>query len=162
FRSAARFAGDDPVEMASIHALAGALFADVGAHDRAKREFERSIELARSADQQRQTAWSTAVLGRTQVQQFDLDAAEESLRLGFAVAKAERWTAFLPYPESFLGEVWTRQGRATEAAGAFEHAFALGRQVNDACWEGYGMRGLGLLRAAEGDLEGAVDLIEDA
>jgi DNA-binding SARP family transcriptional activator len=161
-RSAVQLADDDPVEMAAIHAVAGTLFADAGAHDRAKGEFERSIELARSAEQPRQTAWSTAVLGRTQVQQFELDAAEESLRLGCAVAKAERWTAFLPYPESFLGEVWMRQGRATEAADAFGHAFELGRQVNDACWEGYGMRGLGLLRAAEGDLEGAVDLIEDA
>ena len=159
-RSAVQLADDDPVEMAAIHAVAGTLFADAGAHDRAKGEFERSIELARSAEQPRQTAWSTAVLGRTQVQQFELDAAEESLRLGCAVAKAERWTAFLPYPESFLGEVWMRQGKATEAADAFGHAFELGRQVNDACWEGYGMRGLGLLRAAEGDVEGAVDLIE--
>jgi tetratricopeptide (TPR) repeat protein len=161
-RSAAELAGDDPVEMGAIHAVAGALFADVGAHDRAIGEFERSMALARSAGQQRQTAWSAAVMGRTQVQQFELEAAEESLRLGCEVAKAERWTAFLPYPEAFLGEVWTRQGKAGEAADAFEHAFALGRQVDDACWEGYGVRGLGLLRAATGDLDGAVDLIEDA
>jgi DNA-binding SARP family transcriptional activator len=161
-RRAIELAGEDPVEMGAIHAIAGARFADLGAHDRAIGELERSIDLARSSGQERQRAWSTAVKGRTQVQQFELDGAEESLRLGCEVAKAERWTAFLPYPEAFLGEVWTRQGKAAEGADAFEHAFALGRQVDDACWEGYGMRGLGLLRAAAGDLEGAVDLIEDA
>ena len=58
--------------------------------------------------------------------------------------------------------MWIRQGDLDRADEAFEHAFALGCQVNDACWEAYGMRGLGLLRAARGDLGGAALLLEDA
>src|SRR5581483_10541542 len=48
------------------------------------------------------------------------------------------------------------------ASEAFEHAFALGAQVNDACWEAYGVRGLGLLHAAKGDLGTAIQTIGDA
>src|SRR5581483_11396120 len=48
------------------------------------------------------------------------------------------------------------------ASEAFEHAFALGAQVNDACWEAYGVRGLGLLHAAKGDLGTAIQTIDDA
>jgi hypothetical protein len=34
--------------------------------------------------------------------------------------------------------------------------------VDDACWEAYSVRGLGLLTAARGDLAGAIELMEDA
>jgi hypothetical protein len=34
--------------------------------------------------------------------------------------------------------------------------------VDDACWESYGVRGFGLLRAARGDLAGAVETMSDA
>ena len=74
----------------------------------------------------------------------------------------ERWTAFAPCPEALSAEVWVRRGDLARAADAFEHAFALACQVDDACWEAYGARGLGLLRAAHGDLSGAVEQLEDA
>jgi hypothetical protein len=48
------------------------------------------------------------------------------------------------------------------AAETFEHAFALGCRVDDACWEAYGVRGFGLLKAARGDLPGAVTTLDDA
>jgi hypothetical protein len=39
----------------------------------------------------------------------------------------------------------------------YEHAFALGCQIGDPCWEGLAQRGLGLLRAASGDIDAAVE-----
>ena len=75
---------------------------------------------------------------------------------------AERWTAFVPYPESLLAEVWIRRGDATRATDALQHSFAVACSVDDACWEAYSVRGLGLLRAADGDLLGSVELMEDA
>ena len=88
--------------------------------------------------------------------------AEDLLTEARDLARAERWTAFLSYPEALLAEVWVRQGRADLAAEAFEHAFTLGCSVDDACWEAYSVRGLGLLTAAGGDLAGAIELMEDA
>jgi ATP/maltotriose-dependent transcriptional regulator MalT len=78
------------------------------------------------------------------------------------LTRNERWTAFLAFPEALLAEVWIRGGDLDRAAEAFEHAFALGSQVGDVCWEAYAVRGFGLLRAARGDLDGAVERMGEA
>ena len=161
-QTAEQLAAGDAVELARIRAVTGSLLADTGAHDRAAESLRDSIQLAESTGQRKQQAWSTAVLGRTYLLCDELDRAEEMLQRGREMTRSERWTAFLAYPEALLAEVWVRQGDLDRADEAFEHAFALGCEVDDACWEAYGVRGLGLLRAARGDLEGAVDVMEDA
>lgn len=152
----------DPLELSKINAIFGTHHADLGAHDRAVQALHESIRLAGSVGHVKQEAWSSAVLGRTHLLRNELDAAEETLNRGRELTRAERWTTFLAYPESLLAEVWVRRGDLDRAAEAFEHAFALGCQVDDACWEAYGVRGFGLLRAARGDLAGAVDTMDEA
>jgi DNA-binding SARP family transcriptional activator len=161
-QTAEHLAPADPAELARIRAVEGAVLADTGAHDQAEEALRDSILLAESTGQRKQQAWSTAVLGRTYLLRDELDGAEEMLQRGREMTMSERWTAFLAYPEALLAEVWVRQGDLDRADEAFEHAFALGCQVNDACWEAYGVRGFGLLRAARGDLAAAVDVIEEA
>src|SRR5436190_873671 len=112
--------------------------------------------------QTKQEAWSTAMLGRTHLLRDELEPAEAALERAIALTAAERWTTFAAFPEALLAEVWVRGGDLGRATEAFEHAFALGCQVDDACWEAYGVRGLGLLEAASGDLAGAVKTIGDA
>ena len=53
-------------------------------------------------------------------------------------------------------------GRLDDGRGILEHAFTLGCSVNDACWEAYSARGLGLLAAARGDLDGRSRYLDDA
>ena len=161
-RTAADLADDDVLEMARIWAVRGACHTDIGAHDRARAEFDIALELSGSIDHAKQSAWSIAVMGKSMLLCNELDMAEDALRRASDLAHAERWTAFLAFPEALLADVWVRQGKLEEAAETFEHAFALGCQVDDACWEAYSVRGLGLLKAASGDLEGAVELMEDA
>jgi ATP/maltotriose-dependent transcriptional regulator MalT len=161
-RTAEELAGGDPVELAKIRATFAVSHADVGEHDRATAAFEESIRLSRETGQAKQEAWSIAVLGRTHLMRAELDPAETMLERGREMARTERWTAFLAYPEALLAEVWVRRGELDRATAAFEHAFALATQVDDACWEAYGVRGLGLLRASTGDIAGAVDLMGDA
>ena len=48
------------------------------------------------------------------------------------------------------------------AEARFEHAFALGCQVGDPCWESISLRGLGLVAAARGDVPRALELLVDA
>jgi DNA-binding SARP family transcriptional activator len=160
--TAAERAGDDEVERARIAAVEGCLLADTGAHDAAAAAFRQSIRLSSTTGQPKQEAWSTAVLGRTHLLRGELEAAETALERGRELAAAERWTAFLAYPEALLAEVWVRRGELDRAADAFEHAFALGCQVDDACWEAYGVRGFGLLKAARGDLAGATESMDEA
>jgi hypothetical protein len=71
-------------------------------------------------------------------------------------------TAFVPWPESFRGEIDLFLGDIDTAEARFEHAFALGCQVGDACWESIALRGLGLVAAARGDAARAVELLVEA
>lgn len=160
--AAERLADGDPLQLARIRAVTGTCLADVGSHEQATAAYEDSIRLADSAGQLKQQAWSLAFLGRTQLLRNELDLAEESLERAREMSRSERWTTFLAYPEALLAEVWVREGDLDRAADAFEHAFTLACQVDDACWEAYGVRGFGLLKAARGDLAGAVETIQDA
>jgi len=162
FGAAEELAGDDLVELSKIHAVRGARYADAGAHDLAVEALDRSIELAVETGQTKQEAWSTAMLGRTHLLRNELQLAEQTLERGIELTAAERWTTFAAYPEALRAEVWVRLGDLDRAAEAFEHAFALGCQVDDACWESYGVRGFGLLTAASGDLAGAVETLGQA
>jgi hypothetical protein len=71
-------------------------------------------------------------------------------------------TSFISWPESFRGELDLVLGDLDAAETRFEHAFALGCQIGDACWESIGLRGLGLVAAARGDVPRALDLLVDA
>jgi len=159
---AEELADGDPLELASIGAVSGMCLGDVGAHDRAVETLRESIRRAGSVAQLKQEAWSLTALGRTHLLRNELELAEDALGRARELTRSERWTAFLAFPEALAAEVWVRAGDLNRATEAFEHAFALGCQVDDACWESYGVRGFGLLRAARGDLAGAVETMEAA
>lgn len=161
-KTAAELADGDALEMSRIRSVAGAGAGDVGRHDQAEHDLRAAIDLARTVEHRRQMAWAMTCLGRSQLMRDELDDAEPTLSTARDLARSERWTAFLPYPEAMLAEVWIRRGRSDLAAETLEHAFALACSVDDACWEAYSVRGFGLLKAADGDLEGSIELIEDA
>jgi hypothetical protein len=61
-----------------------------------------------------------------------------------------------------LAEVDLNDGAVELAARAFDHAFAMGCQLGDPCWESLAARGLGRIAARSGDLARAVELLDDA
>jgi hypothetical protein len=77
-------------------------------------------------------------------------------------ASAAGWMSFLPWPQALRAEVDLRHGDVDGAAARFEHAFALGCQIGDPCWEGLAARGLGLVHAARDDVDAAVTTLLDA
>jgi len=161
-RTAETLADGDPLEVARIRGLTGACLSDVGAHEQAAVALHEAIALADSVGQVKQQAWSLTLLGRSDLLWNRLEEADHTLERARAMSRSERWTAFMAFPEALSAEVWARQGDLDRAADAFEHAYALGCQVGDACWESYGVRGFGLLRAARGDLAGAIDTMQEA
>ena len=162
FERAAELAEGDELELSRIRAFAATALADTGKHEQADAEFTIAIALASAAGSERQIAWSETCLGRGQVLRRDLDAAEDTLARACDRTRTERWTSFLSFPEAMLAEVWLRTGQRDRAAEALEHAFTLGCSVDDACWEAYAARGLGLLEASRGNLDAAIKLMEDA
>lgn len=161
-RGAEELADGSPIELAKIRAVTGTCLADVGAHEQAAAAYEGSARLSESVGLLKQQAWSLAFRGRTYLLRHELDNAEETLEQARELTRSERWTLFLAFPEALLAEVWVRRGDLDRATEAFEHAYALGCQVDDACWEAYGVRGFGLVKAARGDLAGAVETMVDA
>ena len=71
------------------------------------------------------------------------------------------WTAFVPWPQSLRAEVELDSGDLSAAAERFEHAFALGCQLGDPCWEGIAGRGLGRIAILRGEPARAISILTD-
>ena len=71
-------------------------------------------------------------------------------------------TSFISWPEAFRADVDLARGDVDAAEARLEHAFALGCEVGDACWESISLRGLGLAAAARGDVPRALELLVQA
>jgi DNA-binding SARP family transcriptional activator len=158
---AAAAAGDDLGERAWISLIAGAARADTGDHDGAFRELGEAVELAERAGLAAPAAFARSFLGRLHLLRGEHDAAAV-LRRSLEQAREAAWSSLIPWPESLLAEVELQRGNLSLAEELFEHAFTMGRQLGDPCWESMGVRGLGLVAALRGDLDRGLTLLEDA
>jgi len=102
------------------------------------------------------------LLGRFHLLRGEIEDALHLLDRAVAEAEARGMTAFVPWPESFRAELDLALGDLDAAEARLEHAFALGCQVGDPCWESVALRGLGLVAAARGDVGRALELLVDA
>ena len=158
---AAAAASTDLGEQAAIATVHGASLSDTGHYAQAVAKLETGVALARRSDDARQLAYALSMLGRAHLLCGDLTAAGSALEQSIEIARA-RWTAFLPWPQSLAAEVALERGDLQGAADQFEHAFALGCQMGDPCWEGIAGRGLGRVAAARGLAAQAVELLLDS
>jgi hypothetical protein len=92
----------------------------------------------------------------------ETEEAIAALSRSLELARQISWTAFVPFPEALLAIVELRRGEVARASERLEHAFALGCQIRDCCWEGISAAGLALLDEAHGDLTSATERFEDA
>jgi DNA-binding SARP family transcriptional activator len=159
---AAAAAGDDPGERAWIQLISGAARTDTGDHEGAFRDLGEAVQMADRAGLAAPAAFARSFLGRLHLLRDDLDTAATVLARSLEQARETAWTSLIPWPESLLGEVELRRGNLTAADELFEHAFTMGRQLGDPCWESMGARGLGLVAALRGDLDQGLPLLEDA
>jgi DNA-binding SARP family transcriptional activator len=160
--SAARLGGDDDAVKAGIFMFLGSFLVDTGDYARAKVELDRSVAHAQAARDLRTLASSVAELSRLHLLRNELKAARDAAGRSLELARRLGMTTFLPFPESVLGRVELAEGNLEAAADHLEHAFALGCQIGDPCWEGLSGAGLGLLSAARDDPVAALGRLEDA
>jgi DNA-binding SARP family transcriptional activator len=158
---ARRLAGGDGPELARIAAVEGAALCDVGRYDRAFTRLREATAQAAAAGDLRRQAYAASMIGRAHLLRGELDAAEAPLQQAMQLAR-QSWTAFLPWPQALLSEVLLARGEVAAATGLLEHAFALGCQIGDPCWEGIAARGLGRVAAARGEVARARSTLEDA
>jgi len=154
--------GDDVGEEAMIRAVLGACWSDTAHYPEAITELNRSLALAEEIGAGKQIAFTCAFLGRVQLLTGDVDQARSSALRAKLTAEQEGWTSFVAWPESFVGDCLLTEGDVEGAADAYEHAFALGCQIGDPCWEGVGARGIGLVKERRGRVDEAIDWLDDA
>lgn len=159
---AAELAGEDDRERGHIGTVLGSVLSDAARYPEALAALAEAADRSTAAGDSRRTAYSFAMIGRVHLLRGDLDAAVAELDRALELTRAERWTAFAPWPLVLRSEADIRVGDTDAAAVGLEHAFALGCQLGDPCWEGAAARGLGLVAAARGDVDAAVHWVTDA
>jgi tetratricopeptide (TPR) repeat protein len=121
----------------------------------------QAIQQAEALEDKKQQAYALSMLGRALLLNGDLPQATLMLDASIALAK-QLWTAFLPWPQSLRAEIDMVNGKVDAAGERFEHAFALGCQLGDPCWEGIAGRGLGCIAMSRGDTTNAIEILLDA
>lgn len=162
FRRSRELGGDDARLRAWVGVFDGIGRTDQADYAGAAAALAEATEDARSAGDLRAEAYALTALGRLRVLRDEPGPALAALDRACAVAQDLGWTSFLPFPRSQRAEVLLRAGDLAGAEAGFEGAYALACQVGDPCWEGYALRGRGLLAAARGDDGAALDLLTAA
>jgi DNA-binding SARP family transcriptional activator len=158
---AAELAGDG-AERAAILAVQGMNRSDMGDYAGAFTALHGSVERAERCGDRRQTAFSLSLIARARLLRGEASEATGALDRALVLVEAERWLAFLPFPEALRGEVDLRHGDTARAAERFERAFALACELGDPCWEGLAARNLGLLHRVRGQLGSSRGWIDEA
>lgn len=154
-------AGTDLAEQARIATVRGAALSDIAQYGAAIDLLRRAEALAERTGDTRQQAYALSMLGRALLLHGELDAAAAALDHSLTLARPG-WTAFVPWPQALRAEVDLARGAVDAAAERLEHAFALGCQLADPCWEGLAGRGLGRVAIARGEPQRAVEILVDA
>ena len=149
-------------ELAWIDVILGCCRSDAGHYAEAAERLRSAIDRSDRTNSVHAGAYGRAMLGRLYLLRGELDEARHRLDEALEYVQRHGWTAFVPWPESFRAEVDLRVGNVDAAEERLEHAFALGCEVGDPCWESIAARGLGLVAAARGDVPRALELLADA
>jgi DNA-binding SARP family transcriptional activator len=160
--AAAELAAGNDTELAWVDLTLGGCRSDTGDYANAVEHLRSAIERADLIAAGRPGALARSMLGRLHLLRGDLDDARHLLDSALDQAAAIGWTGLVPWPESLRAEVDLLAGDVDRAAERFEHAFTLGCQLGDPCWESIACRGLGLVAARRGDLPTALDLLDQA
>ena len=149
-------------ERAKVLAVRGMALSDRAHYEAAIALLNESVALAEIAGDRRQQAWSLATLGRAQLLRGQLREAGEALDRSLELIADEGWLALQPLPESLRAEVALREGVPAEAVSLARHAFGLGCELGDPCWEGLGARVNGLIHRSLGEHDLALECLRDA
>jgi tetratricopeptide (TPR) repeat protein len=149
-------------ELAWAHLIRGGCRHDRGDYPAAGELLRAALERAERLDLGQPLGQALTFLGRFHLMRGEIEDALHLLDRALDEAEARGMTAFVPWPESFRAELDLALGDLDAAQARLEHAFALGCQVRDPCWESIALRGLGLVAAERGDAERALELLVEA
>jgi tetratricopeptide (TPR) repeat protein len=159
---AAELADGDEEELAWIEVILGSCRSDVGDYATAAELLRSSIGRSQALRRADAEAFGRTMLARLHLLRGEIPEATALLDESLELVEAHGLTSFRPWPESFRAEIDLLQGDVDTAERGFEHAFALGCEVGDPCWESIAARGRGLVAVARGDVERGLELLVEA
>jgi tetratricopeptide (TPR) repeat protein len=142
-------------EHAAICAVQGMSRSDMADYGGAFAALIRSVRHAEECGERRRMAYALSLAGRAHLLRGEVDEAADVLDRALECVEAERWLAFLPFPEALRGEVDLARGDTARAEERLERAFAMACDLQDPCWEGIAARNLGLLHGGRAWMEEA-------
>lgn len=122
-------------EQAKILGVRGMLESDTARYNLALKSLAESEALAAETGSRRQQAFSLAMIGRANLLQGNLQAAEEALDQSLDLTMSERWLAFHPFVEGLLGELYLAGHQPDRANPFFDRAWVLAEQGGDHCFQ---------------------------
>jgi DNA-binding SARP family transcriptional activator len=160
---AQRLADDDDHSLKAWNgALSGSCLADLGRHGEALATLDTAMAEARAGGDLRAFSYAATAAGRSHHLRGEAGDATTHLETALAAARDGGWTSFTPWPEGWLAMVSIGRGRLDHAQELLDHAYALGCQVGDLCWQSLGLAGLGRLAQTRGDGDRAIPLLIEA
>jgi len=156
------YASGDDAQLSWIELFVGSCLSDQGRYTRGEAALRSSLERAGRAGDRRGVIFANTHLGRLLLLRGEIDEAEDLLADAVTGARGDGWTSFISYPETYAAEVLLSQDRVDEADELLEHAYALGCQIGDVCWQTLALRGLGLVADRRGEAELALERLADA
>jgi ATP/maltotriose-dependent transcriptional regulator MalT len=159
---AAELAEGDENELAEIELIRGTCRSDVGDYATAQSLLGSSSERAERVGSLDTLVQAWTMLAKLHVLRGELEEATALLDRTLDVVDAGGLTSFRPWPESFRAEIALLHGDVDAADEGFDHAFALGCEVGDPCWESIAARGRGLVAVERGDVARGLELLVEA
>jgi DNA-binding SARP family transcriptional activator len=159
---ASQLAGEDEEERGRIELALGSCRSDVGDYAAAARLLESAIGRLRSAGAAEPLALAQSMFARLHLLCGELERATTLLEDTLELVDARGLTSFRSWPESFRAEIDLLRGDLDAAERGFEHAFALGCEVGDPCWESIAARGRGLVAVERGEVARGLELLVTA
>lgn len=159
---AAAFEGASEEDLAWVEVIRGTCRHDLGDHDAAVPLLRSALDRSERLGTGQLLVYALTHLGRFHLLRGETEDAIHLIDRALSECATRGLTAFVPWPESFRGEIDLLVGDVDAAHARFEHAFTLGCHVGDPCWESIGMRGLGLAAAAKGETNRAFELLVEA
>lgn len=161
-RRALTLAAGDDRETAAALWMRGMALTEVARYADSLDSLRKAADLADRAGDVRAAGITRALIGKCHVIRGELDEGRPYLEQSLESLRSAGWTWLLPWPEAYLGELELLAGHLDYAEGLLEHAFALASQISDPCFQCKSEATLGLLMAARGDVDGALEHLESA
>ena len=156
------YAEKDRAEMAAYESVLGICKKDTADYPEAIAHFERAIELAEAAGDEKRLAFALTWLARTHFLRGNGEGARPLADRAMQIVVSLRWIGFQAMAEATLGEAELKAGDPARAFEVLEHAFGIGLTLQDACYECVAERGLGLVEQHRGNVGGAMDRFDGA